>query len=62
VAEEIVKIIGYGTKINFTSEYRAFDGNSWVASMDKLEKLAPNPKSSLYDSLIKTINSLEKSK
>lgn len=60
VAEEIVKIMGYGTEINFTSEYRTFDGNSWVACMDKLEKLAPNPKSSLSDSLIKTINSLEK--
>jgi nucleoside-diphosphate-sugar epimerase len=60
VAEEIVKIMGYGTEINFTSEHRVFDGNSWVACVDKLQKLAPNPKSSLSDSLIKTISSLEK--
>ena len=59
IAEEIVKIMGYDTEINFTSEHRVFDGNSWVACMDKLRKLGPNPKSSLTDSLIKTINSLE---
>ena len=62
VAEEVVKIMGHDTKINYTSESRVFDGNSWVACMDKLQKLAPNPKSSLSDSLLTTINSLEDSK
>lgn len=60
VAEEIVSIMGYGTKINYTSESRVFDGNSWVANMNKLENLELNPKSSILDSLVKTIDSLEK--
>ena len=59
VAEEIVKIMGLKTVINYTSEKRVFDGYSWVANMEKFEKLAPNPKLPLSDSLIKTINSLE---
>mgnify|MGYP003951912669 FL=1 len=62
VAEEVIKIMGYDTKINYTSESRVFDGNSWVACMDKLQKLAINPKSSLSDSLLTTITSLEDSK
>lgn len=62
VAEEIVRIMGFGTKINYTAERRVFDGNSWVANMNKLENIMPNPKSLLSDSLLKTINSLEKTK
>ncbi|URQ66859.1 NAD-dependent epimerase/dehydratase family protein [SAR86 cluster bacterium] len=59
IAEEVVKIMGHGTKINYTSESRIFDGSSWVANMNKMQKLAPNPKSPLLISLERTINSLE---
>lgn len=62
VAEEIVKIMGFDTKIIYTSKERVFDGNSWVADMKKFEKIAPNPEASFSESIKKTIISLENQK
>ena len=61
IAEFMIKIMNKKTEILFSQKKRSFDGSSWIASMEKLEKIANNPKTPLNEALYKTIRILEKS-
>ena len=59
LAELMVKIMKKETEIIFSNKKRSFDGSSWIASMEKLEAIAKNPKTDLKEALTKTIERLK---
>lgn len=59
IAEEILGILYLDKEIIFEDPLRKFDGYQWTASTEKFESVAQNPKSSIRDSLKKTLLSFE---